>query len=204
MKSSLYTLLVILLLSSCLHSGNDQQSDTSNVNPAAGIDTNMMMVVNPPQNAEVIPDTVRIEGDFNGDSVPDLAFGVLFKAHSPEQDMQNDYIVRFSDKRIHPIPAIPGRLRLINEGDLNNDGRDEITIFRESLHGCMYFVMTYTNTNGQWRELADPWVFPYYCDFVSDEDLQNRIVLEDGTIYFYEADVNDENATLIKKELPVK
>ncbi|MVT09625.1 hypothetical protein [Chitinophaga tropicalis] len=203
MKRSLYTSLVILLLTSCSNSGREQQADSSKVTSSV-IDTDVMEVVNPPEKAEVIPDTVRVEGDFNGDSIPDIAYGVLFKGHRDGDDAQDQYIVRFSNKKIPAMPVQTGKMRLINEGDLNNDGRDDITIFGEPLHGCTYNVSTYYNDGTRWRELADTWLLPYYCDFISDEELQNRIVFEDGVVYFYEADVNDENATLIKKELPLK
>jgi hypothetical protein len=205
MQKSLYTLLVVLLLSACQQSGNQQRSDSARVQPPE-IDTNVMDVDNPPADAQVIPDTVRLEGDFNGDSLPDMAFGVVskvIKGETPSED-EKHYTVRFSNRKIPEMPVMTGRIRMINEGDINGDGKDEITVFQEAQHGCTYQVTTWVNTQDKWKEMADPWLLPYYCEFISDEELQSRIVLEDGTVYFYQADLNDENATLFKKEMPLK
>jgi hypothetical protein len=156
-------------------------------------DTGLMTIPAPPQLTEKIPDTLRIEGDFNGDHQIDVAYAVLYRG--------DKYIVRFSSDSIRPLPASEGRIRLVNENDLNNDGRDDLTIFQEAKHGCAYNVSTWSYMRGAWKRITKTWVLPYSCDYISDEELKDRIVLEDGTVYYYEADVKDENYSLVKKEM---
>jgi hypothetical protein len=179
------------------------------VEPA--IDTGVMILASPPEDAQVIPDTVRVDGYFDEDTSCDKAYGVFFgRTHSDggndmEAATEKQYIVRFKDNRIRPMPVMTGRhIRLVNEGDLNADGQDEISIFVLSMRSCMYTASTWSYTAGRWTRITDYWSIPTVCDYLSDEDLQNRIVMEDGMLYYYETDVSDKDLPLVKKELLLK
>lgn len=172
-------------------------------NHSASVDTGMMFEGNPPENPEAVPDTIRIEGDFNGDGNLDLAFGVLYR-NAMEKEGQDEYVIRFSNPDIKPLVTGFGEIRLINEGDLNSDGRDDISVYQAPLHGCTYVMSSWAFTKNGWKQITDPWLVYNGCNYLSDEDLQNRIVMEDGIVYYYQEDANDEHFTLVKKEMGMK
>ncbi|GAA3946005.1 hypothetical protein GO495_29155 [Chitinophaga oryziterrae] len=186
-------IVLVFFALSCNDPEERNRHQPTKVAVQAKADTGLMTMPAPPQLTEKIPDTLRIEGDFNGDHQVDVAYAVLYRG--------DKYIVRFSSDSIRPLPVSEGRIRLVNEHDLNNDGRDDLTIFQESRHRCSYNVSTWSYMRGRWRRITKTWVLPYFCDYISDEELQDRIVLEDGTLYYYEADVKDENFSLVKKEM---
>jgi len=189
-------IVLVFVVLSCNNPDEENRQRPANVKVAVATltaDTGLMTIASPPQLTEIIPDTIRIEGDFNGDRIIDTAYAVLYR--------ENKYIVRFSSDSLKALPPAEGRIRLVNEGDLNNDKRDELSVFQESGQGCFYYVSTWTYMKGRWKHITKSWVLPYFCDYISDEELQDRIVLEDGTVYYYEADVKDENFSLVKKEM---
>ena len=157
-----------------------------------------------PQTAvAALADTIAImPGDFNGDGKPDTAVAVLFEKRV-EEDSQDKYAVRFTASLPGITPA-GGPMRLVNEGDLDKDGADELSFFTEPLHGCVYSMTTWTFKKERWSVLAGPWLAPTACGPVSDEDLQKRIVLENDTVFYFSEDVEDEHFTLLKKPLPLK
>ena len=148
-------------------------------------------------------DTVRIMGDFNGDGTPDTAISILH-AKAVEENTQDHYIVLFSDKVLPPLRPVTGRQRLVNEGDLNGDGADELSLFGEPLHGCTYSMQTFSYRKGSWQPLTEMWLIPTACVFLSDEQLQQRVFLENDTLYHLREDVNDENMSLVKQPLPLQ
>lgn len=170
---------------------------------SAIVDTGVMAVGAPPETPEAVPDTIRIEGDFNGDGNRDSAFGVIYR-RAMEQEGQDEYVIRFSNPDIKPLVTGYGEIRLINEGDLNSDGRDDISVYQAPLHGCTYVMSSWAFTNTGWKQITDPWLVYNGCNYLSDEDLQHRIVMEDGVVYFYQEDPHDEHLTLVKKEMSIK
>ncbi|MCF6401274.1 hypothetical protein L3C95_00205 [Chitinophaga filiformis] len=178
------------------------------VEPA--IDTGVMILSSPPEDAQVIPDTVRVEGYFNGDTSRDIGYGVFYgrinsdKPHEEGMEVTSEtqYVVRFQDNKIKPMPVVIGRhIRLVNEGDLNGDGEDDISVFVQSMHACMYTCSTWSYIAGRWVRITEYWDIPTACDYLSDEDLESRIEMEDGELYYYETDINDKDFPLVKKEL---
>jgi hypothetical protein len=178
------------------------------VEPA--IDTSVMILSSPPEDIQIVPDTVRVEGYFDGDIRKDIGYGVFFgrincelpPEEGAEAISETQYIVRFQDNRIRPMPVVTGRhIRLVNEGDLNGDGEDDISIFVQSMHACMYTASTWSYIAGRWKRITDYWNIPTACGYLSDEDLENRIVMEDGVLYYYETDISDKDHPLVKKEL---
>lgn len=190
-------------LLSCHHNRDniDQKTDSPAVTTA--IDTGVMADINPPEVPLAVPDTIRIDGDFNGDGNLDTAFGVLLR-RAMEEEGQDEYVIRFSDGSIHQLETGYGEIRLINEGDLNNDGRDDISVYQAPLHGCTYNMNTYSYSGDKWKSITGTWLVLSGCNYLSDEDLQNRIVVEDGTVYYYQEDPNDEHFALQKKEMVMR
>ncbi len=149
----------------------------------------------------------RIFGDFNGDKKVDGAFVVRTneKSENPnENETAEEFTVFFADKKFQPIIAGCCDLRLINEGDLNGDGGDEITFYQAPLNGTVYTMTTYTFFKNSWRIFIDPFIVPTGGNFISEEDTQKRIFLENGTLYFLETDLNDEEFKLVKKKCKPK
>lgn len=212
MQKSLYA-LCLLLLPACHapteYSGKKESGTDRSPMAEAAIDTGMMVVTSPPEEAQIIPDTVHVGGYFNSDTSYDRGYGVFY-GRVPGASAtagggaltETQYIVRFQDNRIRPMPVVTGRhIRLVNEGDLNADGKDEISIFVQSMQACMYTASTWSYTRGRWIRITEYWNIPTACAYMSDEDLQNRIVLEDGVLYYYDTDTNDKDLPLVKKEL---
>jgi hypothetical protein len=184
-------IVLVFLILSC----KEKRSQQVNIleTPVTLIDTSKMILEDPPVITAMIPDTLRIYGEFNGDHFEDEACAVLHHG--------NKYIIYFSSDSIRPLHLGQGRVRLVNEGDLNHDGRDDLSIFQESGRGCFYKVSTWSFSGQGWKRITKVWRLPYFCDYVSDEELQNRIVLEDGTVYYYDTDEKEEAFSLIKKEM---
>ncbi|MBP1650940.1 MAG: hypothetical protein H6Q26_1097 [Bacteroidetes bacterium] len=116
-KSLLFILLAGVV--ACNSSGKKSvNTPDSLLSHSASVDTGIMTEGAPPVNPEAVPDTVRIEGDFNGDGNLDLAYGVLYR-NAMEKEGQDEYVIRFSNPDIKPLVTGFGEIRLINEGDLN-------------------------------------------------------------------------------------
>jgi hypothetical protein len=136
-----------------------------------------------------------IYGDFNGDGKFENAFRVLTKkghGNPVEDGVPDEYEIHFSDKIIKPIKADCCWFKLINEGDLDKDGANEITIVQAPMNGCIGSVNTFTIKAGKSYRLIDPFTI-YWCADITDSELQKLVVSENNSIYYYEADPNDEN-----------
>jgi hypothetical protein len=93
---------------------------------------------------------------------------------------------------------------LFNEGDLNGDGTDELSVFQDPMNGNTYMLTTFSLVGKeQWQKIIEPLLIPTE-NYLSDEALQKRIFLEKDTLYFLEVDVNDENFGLIKQKAVLK
>ena len=211
MQKSLYA-LCLFLLPACHSTLEAPTAKAIGMNNTAepAIDTGVMILSSPPEEIQIIPDTVRIEGHFDADTSRDIGYGVFFgriDSEKPTEEgvevtSETQYIVRFRDNKIKPMPVVTGRhIRLVNEGDLDGDGDDDISIFVQSMHACMYTASTWSYIAGRWTRITDYWTIPTACDYLSDEDLENRIVMEDGVLYYYETDITDKDLPLVKKEL---
>lgn len=146
----------------------------------------------------------KIQGDFNGDGK--MEFATLKKVKERkgnpiENGTPEVYEIQFSDPKIKPILANCCDIRLINEGDLNNNQTDEISIYQAPMNGCTYSMTTYSIINGKWKKIVDTFLIPTGCEPLSDNDLQQRIFKENSSIYYFETDMTTENAKLVKKKV---
>ncbi|SFB79519.1 hypothetical protein SAMN05421780_101517 [Flexibacter flexilis DSM 6793] len=117
-----------------------------------------------------------LKGDFDGDGKPEFAW---ITSNMKEQKTEDDFgqcnggdcqcIIRFSNPKIRGIivPQCIGSDALQNEGDLNGDGRDELSLVPSWWTSCWQACHVYTfQTNGRWRELIKP--FSVYCSHLAD------------------------------------
>lgn len=149
----------------------------------------------------------KIQGDFNGDGQTEFATATKIKGgqgNPVEDGTPAEYEIQFSGDNLKSINAGCCDIRLINEGDLNNDGADEISIFQAPMNGCTYSMTTYSFINGNWKQIIETFLIPTGCDNISNENLQKRIFKENNAIYFYDTDLNDENGKLVKKKATPK
>ena len=121
-----------------------------------------------------------------------------------ENGVPDELALQFSD------PAIPAfnigccEVRLINEGDLNHDGADEISAFQAPMNGNTYNWTTYTFKDNTWKPLFDSFLIPTGGDAVADQELDDRVFMENDSIFYYDTDFNDESFKLIKKAVQAK
>ena len=148
----------------------------------------------------------KIQGNFSGNG-KNITASVIRTKEAKGNPIENgtpaEFEIRFSDAKLKPIKAGCCEIILINEGDLNNNGSDEISIYQAPMNGCTYTMTTYSLIKGKWKKIVQPFLIPTGCESLSEKDLQNRVFQENKTIYFLEKDMNDENGKLIKKKRPI-
>jgi len=142
-----------------------------------------------------------VQGDFDGDGKKEYAFSVLLKeavGNPMEDGTAAEYAVNFSTEKISTIEAGCCYITLVNEGDLNNDGLDELSLFQAPVNGNTSTMVTYSFKNGKWIEIVASYMVPTREDFLSDEEIQELVFIENGHIYYLDTDMSDENMPLIK------
>ena len=149
----------------------------------------------------------KIEGNFLGNGKKVIASVIKTKeakGNPIEDGSPAEYEIRFSDKKLKPIKTGCCELILINEGDLNRDGTDDISIYQAPMNGCTYAMETYSNIKGNWKKIVDRFLILTGCDGISKVDLQKRIFRENNQIFYLEKDMSEENGKLIKKKVEQK
>lgn len=149
----------------------------------------------------------KIYGDFDGDGKADLATAIKIKegkGNPIEDGTADEYKIQFSGTQLTALNTGCCEIRLINEGDLNNDGADDLSIYQAPMNGCTYSITTYSFTNGVWKQIIETFLIPTACNYLSDADLQKRVFKENDIVYYYNTDQNDENGKLIKKRVTIK
>ncbi len=144
-----------------------------------------------------------IQADFDGDGKTEFAFAVKVKEQvgNPMEDgTPAEYSVNFSLEKMKSFPIGCCETRLINEGDLNNDGSDELTVFQLPMNGTTCSLTTYTFSNGKWRVLINPILFASGGDYMEDDILQKRIFKEGNVVYYLAVDPNDVKSRLVKRK----
>lgn len=134
----------------------------------------------------------KIYGDFNGDGKHEYAFRILVKkgyGNPVDDGMPDEYEIKFSDASIKSLNVNCCWFTLVNEGDLNNDGADNITIVQDPENGCLGLVSTYTFKNNIGARLFDPF-FVFICDGIDESTVRNLVTKEDNVIYVLEIDPN--------------
>lgn len=141
--------------------------------------------------------------DYNGDGQPDEATVKLIRqgeGNPVEDGTPSEYSIVFNGK-LPDLPIGCCDATIIDEGDLDNDGADEFSAFQSPMNGCTYSMTTYSFKKGAWMQLVKPFLIPTGCDEIPTEDLEKRVFIDNGKIYFMETDMNDEDMKLVKKEV---
>jgi hypothetical protein len=191
-------LLLIIITIGLFSCGQSSKDKKSVINKQEKVETEAL---NLPKIGE------KIQGDFDGDDKKDFSIAIKIKegkGNPVEDGTPDEYEIQFSGENMKSINAGCCDIRLINEGDLNNDGTDEISIFQAPMNGCTYSMTTYSFKNGTWEQIIGTFLIPTICDKISDVNLQKRIFKENNLIFYYETDPNDENGKLIKKKAMTK
>ncbi len=143
----------------------------------------------------------RITGDFNGDGKVDTAF---VKQTNNSKTKVKGWTLLFSDKTIPSLRLGCCNVYLINEGDLNNDKATEVSVFQAPDNGCTYLWTTYSYKAGQWTKFIPIFLVPTYCDPIKVADLEKKVFTENGKVYYWDIDLNDEVNKPIKKQVIIK
>jgi len=135
--------------------------------------------------------------DFNGDGKNDIDGMVM-------QERGQKLIISFANKDIPKIHLRTGNAIPVGEGDLNGDGAAELTLAAEPNHGCTYDITTWSLQGGKWKQVFGPELFPTACETINADSVDSLIVKENGKVYFYKTDVNDEDFKKVKTEIHLK
>lgn len=149
----------------------------------------------------------KIEGNFlgNGKKISATVIQTKKQKGNPIEDgTPAEFEIRFSDATINPIKAGCCEIKLINEGDLNQDETDEISVYQAPMNGCTYSMSSYTYTGGNWKKIIDTFLIPTGCENIKNHDLQKVIFRENNSVYYSVKNINDENGKLIKKKVKLK
>ena len=179
-------ILSLLLLASCK---KETENNTDIVNDTITTDVKADMNNGSDEfTKRKVGDTIY--GDFNGDGNLENAYRVLIKkgyGNPVEDGVPDEYEIHFSDKRIKPIKDNLYWFFLVNEGDLDEDGSDEISVREDPMNGCIGSVKVFTIKNGKTDYLFEPFMFySGACDsemIIEPEDLVEN---DNGTVYYYE------------------
>lgn len=197
MNTNLLTFILFIFSAINLFSCNFNKKEIKN-NPTEPIDC---IAENATSTREIAQEDINkddkpkvgesIYGDFDGNGTYEYAYIELTKKGNGGNPIDgagipDEYAIKFTDKTFPIFSFYPGccETLLINEGDLNNDGSDEISLFHAPMNGCCYDWMTLTLHNGKWEQLIDMLLLCFGCEGILPKDeLQDVITLENGIIY---------------------
>lgn len=146
----------------------------------------------------------EIEGNFSGNGKAIVATAIKTeegKGNPIEDGTPAEYQIYFSDKKLKPLKIGCCAMTLINEGDLDNNGADDLSVFQAPMNGCTYSMTTYSFVNGNWKKIVDTFLIPTGCERIDNNDLQKMIFRDNKNIYYFEKDMSDENGKSIKKKV---
>ena len=93
---------------------------------------------------------------------------------------------------------------LINEGDLNDDGFDELSVYSAPLHGCTYNMSTFSFKNGFFQAIVPMFLVQTACEPFSSLELNKLVFKENSSVFYMTTDPNDESGKLIKNKVSIK
>lgn len=146
----------------------------------------------------------KIEIDFSIEGTFEKAEIVLIKeaqGNPIEEGIPAEYEIRFTAQQKIAVIKLNTNAILIDEGDLNNDGLSELSVYQEPMNGCTYYMTTYTYKNGKFIPLFDSFLIPTGCEFLSNNAIQSKVFKQNNKIYFMDVDANNENFKEIKKQV---
>ncbi|RPD39161.1 hypothetical protein [Chitinophaga barathri] len=135
-----------------------------------------------PPNGIWKKDTLYVTGDFNGDRRKDTAYSFMSDSVNTFYDL---CYVRFTSGSLPDLEPTQGRKRLVNEGDLDYDGVDELSAFGEVSPDCSVSHITFSFKKGKWEVFTGPHYLTTSCAPMTDKDLQKCMVLENDTLFLW-------------------
>ncbi len=180
-------MLILSILASC-----------TNVNKKPDVDAKQVLLESTISIDSSIGEKL-IFGDFLSNGKQIGAWSQVFRKGIPDS-ISHVLHINFMSGRIEPLKLTSDQLEIlmINEGDLDGDGCDELSIYSYPNHGCTNTLTTYSLKNGVWHMFMLPLLVPSFCETVSNEDLQRRIFTEQNKVYKMEVDLNSEDMKLVK------
>jgi hypothetical protein len=124
-------------------------------------------------------DQIYEKGDYNGDSIPEKMW---LRLESPTPELNSWSTIRFSDKKI-PVLFVENCIWGVprNEGDLDGDGADEISLIPGWYTSRFTTFRVFTLKKGRWHHLI-PGIYCSRFDF--EEDLFYSKMVEQGDSTF--------------------
>lgn len=160
------------------------------------------------QSATIPANAIR--GDFDGDGKQEYAW---LTSNPKPQNKEEDFgecegecvcIIHFSNKKIVPIKVpqcIDGDLH--NEGDLNDDSSDELSLIPSWWTSCWMSCHVYTFQQKKWRKLVPS--FSVYCSHIEDNtDWIRKVKGKSKTVEIQESGWKEESIVLKKQQIKVK
>jgi hypothetical protein len=158
-------------------------------------------------NASTIPnDDPILKGDFNGDKKLESANVILvkpMKGNAAAGGIAANYKISFSDTSIKPMIDLCCNIRIVNEGDLNHDGSEELSVFKSPINGNSIGVYIYTYHKGEWIQYSVPSFIPMGDD-ISYQELQKRIYIYNDATYINDSDFNNYEFKSVRKKLKLR
>jgi len=183
----LFTLLIISVFASCTNTSKKPDVDFKQVLSESDISIDSFI------------GGKLIFGDFLGNATQIGAWTQVVR-EGMSDSVSHVHRIYFMSGKIQPLELTSDQLDIlmINEGDLNADGSDELSVYTYPNHGCTNTLTTYSLKNGKWHVLMSPLLVPTFCETISHDALQNRIFVEQNEIYKMEVDLNSEDMKLVK------
>ncbi|MNR05324.1 hypothetical protein D3C85_1213460 [compost metagenome] len=196
-------MIVSFFVFSCNTKNNNEITPSSST--AKSIDTTKSETKSiQPEKTDRILIGPKIEGDFDGDGKDEFALITQTKqgeGNPVEDGTSDEYTISFSNKELKPILIGCCEAQLINEGDLNQDGKEDFSVYQAPMNGTVYEMTTYSLQNSNWKQIVGTFLIPTAYEELNNEELQKRVFLENNTLYILQEDPNDENYKLIKKKI---
>ena len=126
-------------------------------------------------------------GNFNGDNKIEIAY----------VDQKNSSVDFLNDTMIPIIlNSNTGEFRLFNEGDLDNDGSNELSVYQSYDDIDFDIMTTYSFKDGNWTEIIESFQIFNNGKRLSDKEIENKVFTKNKIAYYY--DFEDFEKVLIK------
>ena len=206
-----FLLLILLALAACK---NEPKVSPETANDTVAIDTTAIRIAEEktgedtesiaPERTTANPDEY-VTGRFVSDKeVTAIATLVREREGNPSEDgTAAAYSITFNDPNIPALPAGCCEMILVNEGDLDGDGLDELGYAQAPMNGCVFDYYVYTYKNSNWKRLTESFLIPTGCDGTSRADMEKMVFKEGKNIFYLQTDMNDEDMKKVKVKAKV-
>lgn len=134
---------------------------------------------------------LEVKGDFNGDKKIEEARSGPIRQFYPDKNIDGvGWMAQFEDSTIKELTLGCCLSYMVNEGDLNNDGADELSIYAYSgnMADCNYYYSTYTLTKKGWQKIIGPFVVANGCEGFQSENLLSKVTKDEKGAVYYQVD----------------